>query len=132
MGFGYRYEHGDNRHVFQRSPRDVQWFLFEQQFRFFDRLFITGGFRIEDNSVFGTATTGRGSVSFVIKETGTRLRGSAGTGFRAPTFNDLFFPGFGNPDLQAGAEPDLGRGVRPEPLAEPDPAQVHLLRHPLH
>ena len=56
-------------------------------------------FRIEDDSVFGQATTGQGSVAFVIKETGTRLRGSAGTGFRAPTFNDLFFPDFGNPDL---------------------------------
>src|SRR5262247_820300 len=54
---------------------------------------------IEDNSVFGTATTGQGSVLFVIKETGTRLRASAGTGFRAPTFNDLFFPDFGNPNL---------------------------------
>jgi vitamin B12 transporter len=98
VGFGYRYEHGDNHGVFQAS-QNVKWFLFEQQFRLFGRLFITGGTRIEDNSVFGTATTGQGSVLFVLKETGTRLRGSAGTGFRAPTFNDLFFPDFGNPDL---------------------------------
>jgi len=98
VGFGYRYEHGDNQGVFQAS-QNVKWFMFEQQFRFFDRLFITGGTRIEDNSVFGTATTGQGSVLFVIKETGTRLRGSAGSGFRAPTFNDLFFPLFGNPNL---------------------------------
>ncbi|HTY80053.1 MAG TPA: TonB-dependent receptor [Candidatus Bathyarchaeia archaeon] len=98
VGFGYRYEHGDNQGVFQAS-QNVKWFMFEQQFRLFDRLFITGGTRIEDNSVFGTATTGQGSVLFVIKETGTRLRGSAGSGFRAPTFNDLFFPQFGNPNL---------------------------------
>jgi len=98
VGFGYRYEHGNNEGVFQAS-QNVKWFMFEQQFRFFDRLFITGGTRIEDNSVFGTATTGQGSVLFVIKETGTRLRGSAGSGFRAPTFNDLFFPQFGNPNL---------------------------------
>ena len=98
VGFGYRYEHGDNQGVFQAS-QNVKWFLFEQQFRLFDRLFITGGTRIEDNSVFGNATTGQGSVLFVIKETGTRLRGSAGSGFRAPTFNDLFFPNFGNPNL---------------------------------
>ena len=99
VGFGYRYEHGDNEGVFQAS-QNVKWFLFEQQFRLFGRLFITGGTRIEDNSVFGNATTGQGSVLFVIKETGTRLRGSAGTGFRAPTFNDLFFPDFGNPNLR--------------------------------
>jgi vitamin B12 transporter len=35
-----------------------------------------------------------------VRETGTRLRGAWGQGFRAPTINDLFFPGFGNPDLK--------------------------------
>jgi vitamin B12 transporter len=99
VGIGYRNESGDNKGVFH-TQQNVKWFLFEQQFRLFNRLFITGGTRIEDNSVFGSATTGQGSVLFVIKETGTRLRGSAGTGFRAPTFNDLFFPDFGNPNLQ--------------------------------
>lgn len=98
LGFGYRHEEGDNKGVF-RAARHVPSVMFEEQLRFFDRLFITGGFRIEDDSVFGQATTGQGSVAFVIKETGTRLRGSAGTGFRAPTFNDLFFPDFGNPNL---------------------------------
>ncbi len=98
VGFGYRHEEGDNKGVF-RTARHVPWVLFEEQLRFFDRLFITGGFRIEDDSVFGQATTKQGSVLFAIKETGTRLRGSAGTGFRAPTFNDLFFPDFGNPAL---------------------------------
>ena len=42
------------------EPQDISVF-FEQQLRFFDRLFITGGFRVEDNSVFGTTTTERGS-----------------------------------------------------------------------
>ena len=99
VGFGYRNETGDNKGVF-RAAQHTPWFLYEQQFRLFDRLFITGGTRIENNSVFGNATTAHGSVAFVIKESGTRLRGSAGTGFRAPTFNDLFFPDFGNPNLQ--------------------------------
>jgi vitamin B12 transporter len=98
LGFGYRHEEGDNKGVF-RTARSVPSVMFEEQLRFLDRLFITGGFRIEDDSVFGQATTGQGSVAFVITETGTRLRGSAGTGFRAPTFNDLFFPDFGNPNL---------------------------------
>jgi vitamin B12 transporter len=99
LGLEYRREEGENKGVF-RAATETPSVFFEQQLRFFDRLFITGGFRVEDNSVFGTTTTERGSVAFLIKETGTRLRGSAGTGFRAPTFNDLFFPDFGNPDLQ--------------------------------
>ncbi|PYM35214.1 MAG: hypothetical protein DME17_13390 [Candidatus Rokuibacteriota bacterium] len=75
--------------------------FFEQQFRILERLFLTGGARVEHHSVFGTEATGRGSAAFVIKETGTRLRASGGSGFRAPTLNELYFPGFGNPSLQA-------------------------------
>ena len=74
--------------------------FFQQTFRFWDRLFMVGGFRVEDNSVYGTHWTERGSLAYVIKEWGTRIRGGAGSGFRAPTFNDLFFPGFSDPDLQ--------------------------------
>ncbi|MGH7536911.1 MAG: TonB-dependent receptor plug domain-containing protein [Gemmatimonadales bacterium] len=99
VGLEHRREIGENHNTF-RAVSETQSVFFEQQLRFFDRLFVTGGFRVEDNSIWGTTTTERGSLAFLIKETATRLRGSAGTGFRAPTFNDLFFPGFGNPDLQ--------------------------------
>jgi hypothetical protein len=47
VGFGYRHEEGDNKGVF-KTARHVPWALFEEQLRFFGRLFITGGFRIED------------------------------------------------------------------------------------
>jgi len=99
VGFEYRREEGNNKGVFEASTTTPAVFL-EQQLRFFDRLFITAGFRHEDNSTFGSATTGRGSIAYQIKETGTRVRGSAGSGFRAPTINDLFFPDFSNPDLK--------------------------------
>ena len=36
----------------------------------------------------------------MIKEWGTRIHGGAGSGFRAPTFNDLFFPGFSDRTLK--------------------------------
>ena len=73
--------------------------FFQQTFRFFDRLFMSAGVRVDDNTVFGSATTEQGSLAYVVKEWGTRLHGSAGSGFRAPTFNDLFFPGFSNATL---------------------------------
>jgi vitamin B12 transporter len=99
VGLEYRHEEVDNRGVFKASTHTPAVFL-EQQLRFFDRLYLSGGFRHEDNSEFGSATTGRGSVAFVVKETGTRIRGSAGSGFRAPTINDLFFPSFSNPNIK--------------------------------
>ena len=102
IGFEYRREEGRNRNNFEtfRAHYDTGAFFFEQQFRFFDRLFLNAGVRVEDNSTFGTATTERGGLVYAVKEWGTRLHGSAGSGFRAPTLNDLFFPGFSNPDLQ--------------------------------
>jgi vitamin B12 transporter len=101
IGLEYRHEEGDvqgfNAFAARTWTRSV---FFQQQFRFFDRLFMSAGVRVEDNSVFGTHTTERGSLAYLVKSWGTRIRGSAGSGFRAPTFNDLFFPGFSNPDLQ--------------------------------
>ena len=63
------------------------------------RLFMSAGVRVEDNSAFGRSTTERGSLAYVVKEWGTWLHGGAGGGFRTPTFNDLFFPGFSNPAI---------------------------------
>jgi vitamin B12 transporter len=65
-----------------------------------DRLFGTAGIRQDEYNVFGSATTYRLTGGYLHQETGTKLRGSYGTGFRAPTINQLFFPGFGTPNLQ--------------------------------
>jgi len=72
----------------------------EAKLNLWDRLFGTAGIRQDEYNVFGSATTYRVTGGYLHKETGTKLRGSYGTGFRAPTINDLFFPGFGNPNLQ--------------------------------
>ncbi len=74
--------------------------FFQEQLRFFDRLFMSAGVRVEDNTIFGRATTERGSLAYLVKEWGTRIHGGAGSGFRAPTFNDEFFPGFSDPTLK--------------------------------
>jgi vitamin B12 transporter len=99
IGLEYRHEEGESRHTFE-SQTHTKSVFFEQQLRFFERLFLTGGVRVDDHSTFGTHVTPRGSLAFLIKETGTRIRGGAGSGFRAPTLNDLFFPNFSNPSLK--------------------------------
>jgi vitamin B12 transporter len=101
FGVEYRWETADvqGTNAFGPTTETVSG-LFQQQLRFFDRLFMAAGVRVEDNDVFGRSVTERGSLSFLIKETGTRIHGGAGSGFRTPTFNDLFFPGFSNPALK--------------------------------
>jgi vitamin B12 transporter len=101
FGVEYRDEDATVQGSSAFSPRtETVSGFFQQTFRFFDRLFMSAGVRVDDNSAFGTATTERGSLAYLVKEWGTRLHGSAGSGFRAPTFNDLFFPGFSNASIQ--------------------------------
>jgi vitamin B12 transporter len=101
FGIEYRHETADVQGTSGFGPiSETVSGLFQQQFRFFDRLFMSAGVRVEDNNNFGRSVTERGSLAYQIKEWGTRIRGGAGSGFRAPTFNDLFFPGFSNPRLE--------------------------------
>ncbi len=79
----------------------------EAKLNVWDRLFGTAGIRQDEYNVFGSATTYRVTAGYLHKETGTKLRGSYGTGFRAPTINQLFFPGFGNPNLK----PEKSKGL---------------------
>jgi vitamin B12 transporter len=82
------------------AASDTMSGFFQQQLRFWERLFTSAGVRVEDNSTFGRSTTERGSLAYVVKEWGTKVRGGAGSGFRAPTFNEQFFPGFSDPTLK--------------------------------
>jgi vitamin B12 transporter len=62
--------------------------------------------RRDDNSQFGAPTTG--TVAYGYRFTPqVKVRAAYGTAFHAPTFNDLYFPGFGNADLQ----PERSRNV---------------------
>lgn len=83
----------------------------DAQLNLWDRLFGTAGIRQDQYNVFGSATTYRLTGGYLHQETGTKLRGSYGTGFRAPTINQLFFPFFGNPNLQPEKSQGLDVGV---------------------
>ena len=72
----------------------------EAQLNLWDRVLGTAGIRQDQYNVFESATTYRVTGGYLHKETGTKLRGSYATGFRAPTINQLFFPDFGNPNLK--------------------------------
>lgn len=60
---------------------------------------------------FDDETTGSLAAGYRISE-GLRVFGSLGTAFKAPTFNDLFFPGFGNPDLDPEQSETVEIGLR--------------------
>ncbi|WP_024598603.1 TonB-dependent receptor domain-containing protein [Pseudoalteromonas sp. TAE56] len=55
--------------------------------------------RQDDDEQFGDETTYTAAAGYHLSEDAT-FRISQSTGFKAPTFNDLYFPLYGNPDLQ--------------------------------
>ncbi|WP_273429113.1 TonB-dependent receptor [Marinobacter sp.] len=55
--------------------------------------------RNDDNEAYGKETTWGAGVGYEL-DRNHRVRSSVGTSFKAPSFNDLYFPGFGNPDLE--------------------------------
>jgi vitamin B12 transporter len=87
-----------------------------------ERLFLSAGLRHDDASGFGSKTTWRATGALLFPgrgahpSNGARLHGSYGTGFRVPTFNELFFPGLGNlelePETSAGWDLGLERTFR--------------------
>lgn len=55
--------------------------------------------RQDDDEQFGDETTYTAAAGYHLSEDAT-FRISQSTGFKAPTFNDLYYPLYGNPDLQ--------------------------------
>jgi vitamin B12 transporter len=87
--------------------------------------FNSASIRYDDNDRFGSKTTFRLAPAYLIKDTGTKLKASIGTGFKAPTLDELFenFPAFfffANPNLRpesslgwdAGFEQAAGKTLR--------------------
>lgn len=100
FGLVYRAQNGINkRRGFTRNTF-TQGYFFQGQADWQDRVLLTAGFRKDLNDTFEDALTYKFEGAYNFKQWDFRLRGAYATGFRAPTFNELTFPGFGNPDIQ--------------------------------
>ncbi|APX92628.1 TonB-dependent receptor [Halomonas sp. 1513] len=85
--------------------------MFTQGLLDFSPLALQASLRFDDNQAYGEEVTGSLALGYDLDRQHT-LRASVGTAFKAPTFNDLYFPGFGNPDLEAETSETLELGVR--------------------
>ena len=77
----------------------------ELQSSFGERFFNAVSLRFDDNGQFGGEPTFRVTPAYLIPETGTKLKGSVGSGFKPPTLEELYesFPAFrffANPNLK--------------------------------
>ena len=79
--------------------------MIQLQSSFGERFFNAASVRYDSYDTFGSKATFRLAPALLIPETDSRLKGSVGTGFKAPTLAELFqnFPSFGffgNPNLK--------------------------------
>ena len=74
-----------------------------------DALRLNTSVRIDDSSQYGTRTTVNAGLGYRLSNE-LRATLNSGTSFKAPTFNDLYYPGFANPNLkpERGQNVDLG------------------------
>ncbi len=114
VGFAYEREEFEQRTAVTETPfpsssaneanRDNRAFYFQSQLDWRKRLFLTAGFRVDDNSTFGTELTPRVSAAYILPITETKVRGGYGEGIKAPTFIQNFGDGspfvVGNPNLR--------------------------------
>jgi vitamin B12 transporter len=77
----------------------------------FDRHHLQASLRNDNDSQFGNAATWGLSYGYDLTQA---VRGyvAANTGFKTPTFNDLYYPGFANPDLKPEKSRNLEMGLR--------------------
>ncbi|MBV1774805.1 TonB-dependent receptor [Burkholderiaceae bacterium DAT-1] len=65
---------------------------------------VQGNLRHDDNSQFGSFTSRALGVNWAVTNQ-VRIGTTYSTGFRAPTFNELYYPGYANPTLK----PEMAR-----------------------
>jgi vitamin B12 transporter len=94
------------------ADRQRTWAGFAEGHLERDEWILDLGARRDDNDAFGAATTGRAGLRRALSG-GAHLRAAWSEGFRAPSLGDLYFPGFGNPELvpERSTSWELGGGL---------------------
>jgi vitamin B12 transporter len=82
-----------------QSARHTGYFA-QLQGGFFDALFPVAGVRVDTNSGFGSEVTWRAGPTVVLAQSGTKLFGTVGTGFKAPSLYQRYSE-YGSEDLDA-------------------------------
>ena len=112
VGMEYEILNGNNvGSNFKRTTYNQGYYM-QSNFDYGNRINLTAGFRHDVNSVFKDPTTYKFEGAYKFLETGTRIHIAHATGFRAPSFNQLFFPNFGNPNLLPEESKSSEVGIR--------------------
>ncbi|MEO6519755.1 MAG: TonB-dependent vitamin B12 receptor [Pseudoxanthomonas sp.] len=108
-GADWQQDHITSTTGFSVDSRDNVGAFLEYQGRFGAHQ-LQASVRNDDNEQFGNHVTGSAGWGMAFGD-GFRLNASYGTGFKAPTFNDLYYPGSESPDLKPEQSKSLNLGI---------------------
>ena len=100
------------------DARTTLWGVGAQDTATFGAFTLTAGLRYDHYTTYGDAWSPRGTISWLSADKLWKVRASGGTGFRAPSIGELYYPFSGNPDLlpersvsaEVGGERYFGNG----------------------
>lgn len=98
LGLDYQNDHVDSTTDFAVTSRN-NWAVFGQHQAKFAKHDMQLSLRRDDNQQFGSRVTGGAGWGYPISDN-TRLTANFGSAYKAPSFNELYFPGFGNDKLR--------------------------------
>ena len=110
LGYDYLEDLVDSTTAYDRNSRDNAA-LFGQYQGNLGRHDLLVSLRTDDNEQFGQQSTGNIGWGYALTDR-YRLIASYGTAFKAPTFNDLYFPGFSNPNLKPEESKSIEVGLK--------------------
>ncbi|MDH3638700.1 MAG: TonB-dependent receptor [Gammaproteobacteria bacterium] len=109
FGLDQRRERVRSTSLFAEESRDNTG-VFGQYFGHYGPHHVLFSLRNDDDDSFGEEVTGGAGWSYLRKE-GGKIYLSYGTAFKTPSFNELFFPNFGNPDLDPETSESVELGI---------------------
>jgi vitamin B12 transporter len=90
---------GPYEEIFQLQTARTTGLFVQDRINPAEAVSVTVGMRLDDHDRFGTEATWRTAFSFRPGESGTRIKGSYGTGFKAPSLFQLY-SSYGNENLE--------------------------------
>ena len=111
LGLGTENRRGASVGTFDEEADLDSWFV-QDQWSVRDNVHVTAALRGDEHSTFGSETSHRVTVSGGWSDGRGRVHGSYGTAFRAPNFNELYFPFSGDPNLLPETTEGFDLGVQ--------------------
>ncbi len=104
FGIDFQEEHGESEYtsegqwgpyesLFPHKKAHTTGLYIQDQLRLGGQFFATLGTRLDIHSQFGSSLTFRLAPAYLIQNTGTKIKGTIGTGFKSPSLYQLYAPG---------------------------------------